>query len=206
MSETKAVIESMQWSAEEDIRMKNNEISNLKKDIQLLNRAKDEAVEIQRRDLTVAFEQIIQQREEQITQREGELVHQMSLLDQRFERLSTENMTLKAAMREVKAQHERDVEEISRLEEGNRQLHYQIEDSIRTKEQIEDSLRRQVSNLQNEVSKFQDQRNREKQDLESQVEKVIDNYNNSDLLFFIFYFYCTSSRTKRKEKEIFALP
>lgn len=162
----------MQWSAEEDIRMKNSEISTLKKDIQLLNRAKDEAIEIQRRDLTAAFEQIIQQREEQITQREGELVHQMSLLDQRFERLSTENMTLKANLRDTKTQHERDVEEVGRLEEANRQLNYQIEDLTRIKEQIEDSLKRQVTNLQTELSKIQDQRKMEKHELESQIEKV----------------------------------
>jgi DNA repair ATPase RecN len=146
--------------------MKNSEISNLKRDIQSFYRAKDEAVENQQRDLTIAFEQIVKQREEQITQREAVLVHQIALLDQRLERLSTENMALKA-------KHERDIEEITRAKEANRQLHYQIGQSSRANEQMEDSLGRQVSTLQYEMSKLQDQRNREKQELESQVEKVL---------------------------------
>lgn len=162
----------MQWSAEEDIRVKNNEISALKKDIHLLNRAKDEAIEIQRRDLTTAFEQIIQQREEQIAHREGELAQQISLLDQRFEKLTTENMSLKSTVRELKGANERNLEEIGRLEEINRQLNYQVEDCIRSKEQIEDSLKRQVANLQADLQRLQDQRNREKQDLDAQIERV----------------------------------
>lgn len=152
--------------------MKNNEIASLKREIQAVNRAKDEAIEVQRKDLTTAFEQIIQQREEQIAQREGELAHQVSQLDQRFERLSTENMSLKATLRDLKIDHERDVEEISRLEEANRQLTYQLEDTQRSKEQVEDSLKRQVVSLQAEFNRLQDQRAREKQESEGNIEKV----------------------------------
>lgn len=171
----KTAIESMQWSADEEARVKDHEIGSLKKEIQALHRAKDEAVELQRRDLTSAFEQIIQQREEYIAQKESELAHQVSLLDQKFERLQTENMTAKASLRELKVVHERNVEEICRLEELNRQLTYQVEDTVKAKDTSEDHLKRQVGLLQGDLQRLSDQRSKEKQELEALVEKVNKN-------------------------------
>lgn len=167
----------MQWSTDEELKVKNAEIASLRHDLQSLQRSKDEAIELQRKDLTVAFEQIIEQREDYIKHKETELAHQLGILDQKFERLQNDNLSLKANLREAKLNVEHYLEEVGRLEELNRHLSYQVEDTQRAKDAFEDNLQRQITTLQSDFRRLTDTRNKEKLDYETQIEKLKQEIN-----------------------------
>jgi hypothetical protein len=163
----------MQISSDEEIKSKAFEIENLKTEVSTLHRAKEEALELQRRDLTNTFEQIIQKREDGFAVKEAEIAKQINLLDQKFERIQSENMKLKSDCREIKLLNEKLVSDIGAKDNNLRQLSYQVEDLTNAKDTVEDSLKRQVLTLQNEVKRLLELKAKERSELENEVDKVL---------------------------------
>lgn len=162
----------MQWNAEEDSKSKQFEIDKLKKELAILQRSKDDALDLQRKDLTNTFEQIIQQREDVYQKREEEINKQINFLDQRFEKLQNENLRLKEQNRELKVTNERLSEDVSQKDDKSRQVSYQLQEEIQKRLTIEDAMKRQINALQLDLQKLSDSKGKEKLELESQLEKV----------------------------------
>ena len=150
-----------------------------------MHRIKDEALELQRRDLTNTFESIMKQREDSIIAKENEISKQIQILDTRFEKLQTENMKLRSQYQEIKLHNEKLSEENIRYEESHRQISYKIEEVSKSKLASEDILQRQVNSLQMKIQDLTNQQYKERSDYESKIEKVRMIY--FCYLFSIFY-------------------
>lgn len=100
MEELKAVIESVQWSAEEEYKMKNLEIEKLKNEIQMLHKQKEEALERQRLELTNSFQDILHLSEKKLIDKENDLSKQILIIDSRIDHLTNENLKLKKLLQE----------------------------------------------------------------------------------------------------------
>jgi hypothetical protein len=172
LEELRTVIESLQWSAEEESKSKQFEIDKLKKEIFILQRNKEDSLDLQRKDLSNTFEQIIQQREEAYQKREEDIGKQIHFLDQRFEKLQNENLKSKEQNREMKVTNERLSEEVIQKEEKIRHISYQLEEEIQKRLSTEDAMKRQMNMLQLEMQKLSDHNGKEKLELESEMEKV----------------------------------
>ncbi|RYZ88426.1 MAG: hypothetical protein EOP04_09435, partial [Proteobacteria bacterium] len=171
LDELKAVIESMQWSADEEIKTKTHEIERLKSEIYQLNRLKEEALEGQRKDLTATFEAIIQNREESFQEKESEIASQIHLLEKRVEKIHSENAKLKSETKDAKLLITRLEDEVESKEQKIRQLQYDLDDLHRQKEGIEDTLKREVSTLTVELKTLKDIQYELKLDHQQQLEK-----------------------------------
>lgn len=170
--ELKAVIESVQFSAEEENKLKQMEIDKLKKDIDTLYQSKEHALELQRKDLTGTFEQILQERELQFQHKELDIQKQIQMIDDRFEKLQTENIYMKEQFREYKLKYEKAVEDVNQKDEKIRQLQYQVEDERNLKLSLEDSMTRQLHDQKTELQRLIDLRMRERLDHENALEQV----------------------------------
>lgn len=170
--ELKAVIESIQFSAEEENKHKQMEIDKLKKDLDVLYQSKEHALELQRKDLTNTFEQILQQREEQYQTKENDIQSQIQCIDTRFEKLQTENIFFKEQCRDYKAKYEHAIEASQQKDDKIRQLTYQVEDERNLKTSLEDSFTRQSHQQQQEIQRLIDLRMKEKMDAENALEQV----------------------------------
>jgi hypothetical protein len=166
------VIESLQWSADEDAKSKQQDIDKLRRELAIVHRSKEDALDLQRADLTATFEQLMQQREESFLHREDDIHLQITALDQRFEKLQNENLRLKEALRESRSQVERMDEVQSQKEDRLRQLQYQLEDEAQSRIAAEDLLKRQINALQLESQRLNDARAKDKLDWESLCDQV----------------------------------
>eukprot|EP01039_Chlorochromonas_danica_P002167 gene2166-2365_t len=171
LDELRNVIESMQWSHDEDIKSKNFQLDNFKAEVQAIQRSKEEALELQRRELTSTFEQIVHEREEAFQIKERDIAMQISMLDQKFEKIQSENLRLKSEAREVKLMNEKLLGDLSDKDNLIRRLQTDLTEVQKSKETMEDGLKRLNNSLQNQVQRLSDQYSREKAELQALVEK-----------------------------------
>lgn len=162
----------MQWSHDEDIKSKNFQLDNCKAEVQAIQRSKEEALELQRRELTSTFEQIVHEREEAFQIKEREIAMQISMLDQKFEKIQSENLRLKSEAREVKLMNEKLLGDLSDKDNIIRRLQTDLTEVQKSKETMEDGLKRLNNSLQNQVQRLSDQYGREKAELQALVEKA----------------------------------
>jgi chromosome segregation ATPase len=171
----------MKWAADEESRSKTKEIENLRKDFQSLHVQREDALESQRRDLTSAFENIINQRELTFHAKEQEIAQQISMLDRRFEQLQTENLRLKNELTASQHDVERLSAEVSSLEENKRLLQWQVEDLHNKNIFADDALQRKLQQVSTELSAAKEIAHREKFELEKKLEKVCDLLPNTSV-------------------------
>eukprot|EP01031_Cornospumella_fuschlensis_P033287 gene33287-40270_t len=172
LDELKAVIESMQWSADEEIKTKSQEIERLKNEMFQLNRLKEEALESQRKDLTATFEAIIQNREESFQEKESEIASQIHLLEKRVEKIHSENLKLKTETKDAKLLSTRLQEDVEAKDQRIRQLQYDLEDLHRQREHAEDALKREVSSLTVELTALKDAQDKLRYDQQQQLDRL----------------------------------
>lgn len=137
-----------------------------------MHRHKEEALEIQRRDLTQTFEQIIERRDQMWKAKEVEISKQIQVLEEKFDKLQTENTRLKNKNRELTLQVEELQNDLQHKEESLRQLNYKLEDTTLSKQSVEDSYQRQLNALSSELKSIMDSKGLENKDYQLQIEKV----------------------------------
>jgi hypothetical protein len=168
----KDVIEQLQWTADEDARVKDKEIESLRGDIRRLNVLREESLESQRRDLTHTFETILHQREDLHTNKERDIAEQISFLDTRFEQLQTENTRLKNELSGAQRQSEALSEELSHKEESRRQLQWSLDDERAARAQSENALSHQVQQMTLELSLHKEHAGKDVTELKRKLAQV----------------------------------
>ncbi len=136
----KDAIESLRWSAEETERSKSIEIDKLKQDLHHFRREKEEAMELQRQDLTLTFDSILSQKETTIANKEKEITNQIMILESRLEALLNENMKLRSSLSESRRLASQVQEEGLAKQESLRQLQWRVEDEVKIRAQLEDRI------------------------------------------------------------------
>ena len=170
--ELRTVIESLQFQAEEDSKTKQFEIDKLKKEISLLYRNKEDALEAQRKDLSSTFETILQQREDSFSKYEQEISQQITLLDTKLEKLQNENLKLKELLRDLRGTNEKLVEENHKKDEKQQQTSFQLQEEIQKRLTNDDTMKRHINGLQLDLQKEIDNHMKVKMELETALEKV----------------------------------
>jgi hypothetical protein len=90
LNDMKEALENMKWSNNEDIKIKTNDIIQLKNDIKILIQSRDEALDTQRNDLTNTFENLYQTREKSYYDKEQGISIQITKLNEKHSKLITE--------------------------------------------------------------------------------------------------------------------
>ena len=162
----------MGWTAAEEGKAKEREITALREDLQRLALSRDECLENQRRDLTQTFEALLEQREESFSTKEREIGQQITLLDSRFEQLRTDNSRLKSELADALRRCELCGEELRLKDDQLRQLHWRIEDEHSAKILLDDAMQRQLQQLTIDLSVAKDTGQREAAEFAKSLEKV----------------------------------
>jgi chromosome segregation ATPase len=162
----------MQWSADEEARTKALEISQLKREVTNLSRLKDESLEKQRNELTIAFEQIITQRETFLQHQTDQLQHQLQQLSLKYEQIQTELLKSNNNNKDLKLKIEGKVEEILRLESQIQQITYEKDCIEQEKQQLDDRTQRQISQLERDLQRTQEVHSSMQTELTHQIDKV----------------------------------
>jgi chromosome segregation ATPase len=149
-------VEAVKWATAEEIKSKQSELERSREDARRLHTERDNALGLQRRDMTSAFEQLVSQREGAFTQREHEIVSQISMLEKRVEGAQTENGRLKAELSDVARQRDKMSLDVERKEEAVRQLQWKLDDSSEMWKKREDTLERGLSAALTEVNLCRD--------------------------------------------------
>lgn len=173
--ELKEQIEQLGWASAEETKAKIRENVSLREEIDRLSASRDESLETQRRDLTNTFELLLEQREEAFSMKEREISKQISLLDNRFEQLRTDNSRLKSELGDALRRQEVLSEESSVKEDQLRQLQWRTDDERTAKLQNDDSMQRHIQQLSLDLNITRDTCQREAAEYQKNLEKVFLN-------------------------------
>jgi len=166
------VIEAMRWAAAEEAKVKAREIEMLREDIHRLNASREEMLESQRHDLTQTFEQLLRQRDETLSQKERDIVGQISLLENKLESLLTENTRLKGELQDAQRRSELMNDELTSKEEQIRQLTWRLDDERSIKQRGDDILHRQLQQTVLELTLVKEANDKRDSDHHHALEKV----------------------------------
>lgn len=172
LDELREGIRAMQWAADEEARSRTREIENLRNDVKRISAQREEALEVQRRDLTQTFEQMMQQREEAFANKEKDIAQQVLLLESRFEKLLTENARLKGDAASMRRKVEQLTEEAAAREEAHKQLLWQLEDERKDRRRAEDEAERRYQQLAQEQQGQRDALAKEAKELQRKADRV----------------------------------
>jgi len=172
IDDLKVVVDSMKWTNDEELRSKIRDIENLKYEIQTLHIQREESLESQRKDLTNAFEQIINQRENSFNEKERGIAEQIMLLEKRFEQLQTENSRLKSDLSDAYNESSKLSTAISRLEESRSSLQWVLEDERSQKIAVKDAMKREMQKLTLDLSIAKEGAAKRVIELENEIEKI----------------------------------
>lgn len=162
----------MQWTANEELKGKQKEIDNLKLELKRIAIARDEALESQRKDITSAFELLLQQREESFTSKESEINDQIIQLGNRLEQISTDNTTLKSQLSSANRRIEELVTEGSNKDDMIRKLQWRLEDERTIKLQSDEALHKNIQQITFELNTLKISSSTEVEELKSAYSKV----------------------------------
>lgn len=149
-------VEAVKWATAEEIKSKQLELDRCREEIRRMHTERDNALGLQRRDMTTAFEQLVAQREGAFSQREQEIVHQISTLEKRIEAVQTENMRLKTELSDISRQKDKMSLDVERKEENIRQIQWKLDDCSAAFKKREDALERSLSEALTEVNLCRD--------------------------------------------------
>lgn len=72
--------ESLRWSTNEDMNMKNKEIEHLKLEIHRAHLERKEALDIQRNELTTTYEALLEKKDQEFFEKENEISQQVKYI------------------------------------------------------------------------------------------------------------------------------
>jgi hypothetical protein len=162
----------MRWSNEEELLSRNKEIERLQSEILRLNKQREDSLSSQRRDLSQVFENILRENEEKFAIKEKEIGEQVNMLNDRFERLFTENTRIKKESHEMRINNDKMREEMSRKDDLMRQIQWQMEDLRATSTHSEDELRRKLHSVEVDLAVAKETTSFETSDLLKRLDAV----------------------------------
>eukprot|EP01041_Mallomonas_annulata_P011457 gene11457-23962_t len=165
-------IESIRWATAEEMKSKNRDIEILHEDIRQLISTREESLDSQRKDLTHTFEQLLHNRELSFSEREKEINHSVLILEERFEMLQTENSRLHSELLELQRNITMKTEELGEKEEQLRQVQWRLEDERQNSQLTEDTLQRQLQQLQSDNMSLKDHVILEKTEFEQTLKRT----------------------------------
>ncbi len=172
MDEIREVLHGSQWAHQEELRAKSREIDAAKEELARMTTSRQEALDIQRRDLTDAFERMLSQRDQAQSAKESEINRQINELNVRFESIHTENARLHSDLAAAKRKCESLSEEAAAKEELRRQLQWQLDDERGLKTVADDTLQRQLQHAQLDLTVAKEASAKEVGELKLALEKV----------------------------------
>ena len=107
LMELQQEVEAVKWTTSEEIKSKQNELDKCREEIRRMHTERDNALSLQRRDMTTAFEQLVAQREGAFSQRENEIAGQVASLEKRIEAVQTENIRFKSELSDATRQRDK---------------------------------------------------------------------------------------------------
>lgn len=177
LQELKEVIESMRWAATEENNSRIKESNSLKAEIQRLYITREEALELQRKDLTDSFEKLMRQRDDSLTSKERKVGEQIMILDSKFEQLQTENNRLKSENNECRRNNEQLVEEARNRDDLCRQLQWTLDDERISRQREEDNMKRQIQQAQLDLNQSRDALLNASSEFQRKLDKAISDVN-----------------------------
>jgi chromosome segregation ATPase len=170
--ELKEEIERLVWTASEENKTKEREINSLKDDLERLGIARDQALETQHNELTTSFENILKQREELYSNRENEIMKQLSSWQTKFENSRIENNRIRSDLNELTRRYENAIEDMNKKDESIRELKWQIDDEKMKAQQTEENYQRRIQALNLEINSLNDNILRNQQEMKRIQDKV----------------------------------
>lgn len=165
-------MEAAKWATAEEVKSRQNELDKCRDDMRRMQTERENALSLQRRDMTSAFEQLVAQREATFSQREQEIVGQIASLEKRIESTHTENTRLKSELADTLRQRDKMSLDAERREETIRQLQWKIDDSLETWKRREDALERSLHEALNEVNLCRDSLMKQIGDSQLDIDRV----------------------------------
>jgi hypothetical protein len=172
VNELREVVESMQWASAEESKSKLKETESLKADIKRLTLNREESLELQRKDITSAFELLLHQREEAFSTKESEINEQIMLLGARLEQISTDNASLKSQLSAANRKVEELMLDKTNLDDTIRKLQWKLEDERAAKQESDEVLHRNLQQTAFELSSLRVALNTESQENKIVIAKM----------------------------------
>lgn len=144
----------------------------MKKQIEYLNYTKEEALEIQRKDLSQTFENIMKQREEIFRDKENTISINIVTLENKFEKLSMENLKYKSNVHELNIRNEHLIQENTKINEKLLELQFMNDELQHQQLQSEDNYQRRIEKLLRENKEMKENNQKEKQYFDNLQTKV----------------------------------
>ena len=171
--EIKEEVESVKWTAEEEVKSKQRELDALRNDLRKNTSSREEAMDSQRRDLTSTFESLIRQRDDEYVAKEKEVVRQVSTLEARFEMILTENMKIKSDLSNAVTKFDLLADESLRREELLRQVQWRLDEERALKISDNSGLQSRLQDALAEASRVKDAMLARSEEAHRNLEKAI---------------------------------
>jgi chromosome segregation ATPase len=144
-------MEDLKVATAEESKCKQQEVMRLHSEIKKLSHARSEALDHQRGDLIVTYEQLMKQREEVYHKRENEIVTMISVLENKFEAIQTEALQVKAELRNTHTLYEQASNDLNMKNDQCRTLQYKYDDDTQALTQELIVTNKRVTELTSEL-------------------------------------------------------
>ncbi|RHY53320.1 hypothetical protein DYB30_009943 [Aphanomyces astaci] len=128
LKEVRGAMESTRWSYDEDMRKAKEEVESMKRRYERELREKDEDIESIRRELTVTFDDVLRQREQEFRAAHDDIGGKARDLELKVKSIGRENDTLKERNHELRRKVDELAEQLSDSDKAQKGLQWEVAD------------------------------------------------------------------------------
>ncbi|RHZ02528.1 hypothetical protein DYB35_005313 [Aphanomyces astaci] len=128
LKEVRGAMESTRWSYDEDMRKAKEEVESMKRRYERELREKDEDIESIRRELTVTFDDVLRQREQEFRAVHDDIGGKARDLELKVKSIGRENDTLKERNQELRRKVDELAEQLSDSDKAQKGLQWEVAD------------------------------------------------------------------------------
>ncbi|RHY05040.1 hypothetical protein DYB36_009775, partial [Aphanomyces astaci] len=128
LKEVRGAMESTRWSYDEDMRKAKEEVESMKRRYERELREKDEDIESIRRELTVTFDDVLRQREQEFRAVHDDVGGKARDLELKVKSIGRENDTLKERNQELRRKVDELAEQLSDSDKAQKGLQWEVAD------------------------------------------------------------------------------
>ncbi|RQM23935.1 hypothetical protein B5M09_009954 [Aphanomyces astaci] len=128
LKEVRGAMESTRWSYDEDMRKAKEEVESMKRRYERELREKDEDIESIRRELTVTFDDVLRQREQEFRAAHDDVGGKARDLELKVKSIGRENDTLKERNHELRRKVDELAEQLSDSDKAQKGLQWEVAD------------------------------------------------------------------------------
>ncbi|ETV96228.1 hypothetical protein, variant [Aphanomyces invadans] len=148
LKEVRGAMESTRWSYDEDMRKAKEEIESLKRRHDRELREKDEDIESIRRELTVTFDEVLRQREQEFRAAHDDVGGKARDLELKVKSMGRENDTLKERNHDLRRKVDELVDQLAESDKAQKALQWEVADVRALKEAKISELEQETIELQ----------------------------------------------------------